>query len=118
MQIMIELPWPDSALSPNARVHWTQLSTARKVAKAEAMALTFGASVDAFIGQAGGDVPLTLEFRYPNRARRDRDNLLASCKAQLDGIAEVLCIDDTQFEPIILRRGPVEKGGKVIVRIG
>lgn len=63
-------------------------------------------------------LPVEWTFCYPTNARRDRDNLLAACKAYQDGIADALGIDDTIFEPIVLRRGDVLRGGKVIVTIG
>lgn len=120
MSLVIELPWPDKRLNPNARLHWAQIAKARAEAKAEAMALAFQAMqwCAPLPDVTDASIPLTLEFRFPTNGRRDRDNLLSACKAQLDGIAEVLGVDDARFEPITLRRGPTQKGGQVIVRIG
>lgn len=49
------------------------------------------------------DVPLHVELVFrppPDHRERDRDNLLASMKAGLDGVASALQIDDSRFRPI------------------
>jgi hypothetical protein len=47
---------------------------------------------------------LEIIFVLGDHARHDRDNLLASCKSLLDGVALALGVDDNDFEPVILRR--------------
>lgn len=114
--VTVELPWPDKSLSPNARTHWRKLAQVKSAAKELAFCET---------RVILGDVRLNTEkeysiewtFCYPTQGRRDRDNLMASCKAYQDGIATAAGIDDYQFEPVILRRGPVVRGGLVIVKI-
>lgn len=113
--IEIILPWPSSALSPNARGHWAQLARAKAAAKVEGKVLALAAQVPILRGM--GTLAIEIEFCAPNAKRRDVDNLLASCKAQLDGIAEALGVDDSCFDPITLRRGEIVRGGQVIVRI-
>lgn len=112
---MIELPWPGRVLSPNGRAHWRKFAAAKKVAKNTAFVLTKAARV----GICAGDVPVLigLTFHPMTRNEVDADNLIASCKAYLDGIALALGVDDSTFKlaaPVIAE--PV-KGGKVIVRI-
>lgn len=71
-----------------------------------------------FIPDHTGLFPLSLEFCPPTKRKFDRDNALAAMKGALDGLAQALEIDDSQFEPILLRRGQPTPGGVVIVRIG
>lgn len=109
---MIELPWPPAALSPNARSrsHWPRT---RALAKARSWA---------WIAAQGSKAPdehpigLLLTFYPPDRRSRDRDNLLASCKPYLDGIAQAWKVDDATFDPRIQIGEPV-KGGKVVVTL-
>lgn len=96
----IHLPWPPSELSPNKRNHW------HKSAKAKA-AYRERCRVETMLQQPGklpdGPLALHLEFVPPDRRRRDRDNLLASMKAGLDGLADALRIDDARFDSITIR---------------
>lgn len=120
--IIIELPWPDKDLSPNARVHWSHKRVSWVQAK-QFVRVALRLYADSVL-PLKLDVPpnvdhqLELEFCYPTKGKRDLDNLLASCKAYIDGIAEWFTMDDAHFQPIIVRRGPIVKGGKVIVGIG
>lgn len=106
--------WPASVLSPNNRAHWRRKAAARKAQRQDGYLLALGlkprlASVDATI-------PVRLEFCPPDRRGRDLDNMLASCKGLLDGIAEAMCVDDKRFRPS-LDWGEVCKGGCVRVHL-
>jgi hypothetical protein len=57
-----------------------------------------------------------LTFIEPDRRPRDIDNLLASCKGLLDGIADALGVDDRCFRLSMSREGTA-RGGIVRVRI-
>ena len=57
---------------------------------------------------------LNITFIMPDKRRRDRDNLLASSKCTLDGIAQALGVDDNNFEPIVLRRA-FDKGNAAMI---
>lgn len=59
---------------------------------------------------------LSITFNPPDKRRRDLDNMLASCKAMLDGLASAMKVDDYEFT-ITLRRGDPVKGGAVAVVI-
>lgn len=110
----IVLPWPSAALSPNARGHWGKRSRAAKVAREAG----FYATKEAKVRIAVGDVPVLLDVAFypPTKARHDHDNLLARCKASLDGIAAALGVDDTWFRPTPRIAG-THSGGKVEVTI-
>ena len=120
MPLQIILPWPDMKLSTNRSkgVHWASLSAARGRRRSDAHILALQAIRAAGFVAPAGDVPVSIVFVYPTMARRDRDNLLASLKHDLDGISAALGIDDEHFEPITLRREYGKKPGSVIVEIG
>lgn len=95
MTLTITLPWPAKELSPNARVHWAVRNKHRKAAREGAAWLaliTLGRKKLAFARAA-----VTIEFSPPDRRKRDVDNMLASCKAMLDGVAEAIAIDDSNW---------------------
>lgn len=113
--ITIELPWPATALWPNRRAHWRTLHYARQDAHALACHLSLKAGAN--YHTRPHTLAVEIEFCPPSRRRFDRDNALAALKGHLDGVAEAMGVDDSNFEPITLRRGEVVKGGKVIVSI-
>ena len=58
---------------------------------------------------------LDVTFHFPNRLRRDIDNYL---KATIDSLAKCeFCIDDEQFDELIVRRGNVVKGGLLKIKV-
>lgn len=114
--IAIVLPWPDKALSPNSRVHWSRKAKAAKQAR-----ITAGwCAREAGIRPGDFDIPtrlrFTMVFAPPDKRRRDDDNLVGSMKAARDAIAEALGIDDSRFEIAIRREDPV-KGGAVRIEL-
>jgi crossover junction endodeoxyribonuclease RusA len=109
----INLPWPPKQLSPNAREHFhTRASHARTYREA-AYWLTRTSEV---IAPADGEIALRIDFHPPDARKRDLDNMLASIKSGLDGLADALCVNDQRFALHLHRQAPV-KGGAVIVRI-
>lgn len=122
--IAILLPFPDKRLNPNNSkgVHWAATSVLRKSARTSAYAAARVAALGTpwyGIERRKGDaVPLTITFVQPDRRARDRDNLLAACKPALDGIADALEINDSQFEPVTIRREYGAKPGAVRVEVG
>lgn len=107
------LPWPPRELSPNARVHWTRLSAvkARYRLACGLVAKSQGATA---IGHRGS-LPVALTFCPPDRRRRDLDNMLASVKSGLDGLADVLGADDSRWT-ITIEVDRERRGGFVEVR--
>jgi Holliday junction resolvase RusA-like endonuclease len=113
--MIIVLPWLDPKLSPNARVHWTVLSHAKKKARRDAAF----AALEALQGRkfAGGAViPFKVTFCPPDARHRDDDNMVASFKAYRDGIADALGVNDRQFSPEYVFADPC-KPGRVEVEI-
>ena len=118
--IRIELPWVTATLNPNRRngTHWSWAHAAKSKRAADAHALALQAMRSANGSPAKGAVHLVVTFCPPDKRRRDLDNLFASLKADLDGVALALGIDDSAFEPVILMRGEPQKPGRVILEVG
>lgn len=97
--LTIETPWPDAAMSPNARVHHMALHRARKKAKNEAWGLTKALMGPLHIGYQTWQGPVDVAITFHPSANRafDLDNALSRCKGHLDGIALALGIDDSAF---------------------
>ncbi len=91
-QLKITLPLPSRNLSPNARVHWTVSSRHKKIARRLSMIQTF-AQVGQFKIKS-----YRLDFYWPNKRRRDKDNACASCKSYLDGVADCMEQDDSEWD--------------------
>jgi crossover junction endodeoxyribonuclease RusA len=113
--MMIELPWPSSELSQNARTHHAVKARAVKKARNDAFWLTKAVN-DGSLKDAE-TLRVTFTFHMPDYRKRDLDNVFGSLKAARDGIAEAIGIDDSRWNEITILRGPVEKGGRVIVTL-
>lgn len=114
--ILIELPWPHAGLAPNRSngKHWTGLAAIK--AKANAYVLAKNAAKGRKFG-ALNKYRLTILFVAPDKRRRDLDGCHGSIKHYLDGIAQALQIDDSQFRPVTLDYQVGDKPGKVIVQV-
>ena len=115
--MIIRLPWPDSALMPNRKngKHWG----ASLDAKVNALEYAYMATKAAGTFTPGdGAIPISILFLEPDKRRRDLDNLLASMKPAIDGIAKALNVDDHRFSPILLDRATGPKYGAVVVAVG
>lgn len=111
----IELPWPPSATSPNARsANWWASRTAAKKYRGDCLLLI--RSQGAPTPPANGPIMLDVQFCPPTRAQSDLDNLLARAKHGIDALAECMGVNDHRFE-FTLRRGDPVKGGKVLVSL-
>jgi crossover junction endodeoxyribonuclease RusA len=113
--IELTLPWPPSALSPNARSHWTVLSKAKKAYR-EACAWT--AKGQGLKPAASSRLHLSLTFYPPSRRAFDLDNCLARMKSGLDGLADVLEVDDKHWSLGIARASTTGGFVKVLIREG
>ena len=109
--ITVRLPWPPKELSPNARVHWARKAGVSQKYRQDACVLTL-CEKKRHIEAAC----LHLTFCPPDRRRRDLDNMLASIKAGIDGIADAIQVDD-QYFTLTLERGEPTKGGEVVAVI-
>jgi len=92
MQVI--LPWPPKELSPNARLHWSKVAKAKKSYRQISWTLALEAKIKAMGEEA---IHLGVTFYPPDRRGRDTDNMLASMKSGLDGIADALGVNDKRF---------------------
>lgn len=113
--ITIDLPWPHKGLSPNARLHFHQLARLKKRYRADCYLLTKAARVTVGPGRHS----LSLVFFPPDPRPRDRDNLLASMKSGIDGMADALGVNDRNFDPVSasVAQGRLVKGGAVRITL-
>lgn len=118
--LKFELPWPDPALAPNRKNgrHWSTVHTIKNQAFLTGKSAAMMQMIATGYKPPECNIPMTMTFCAPDKRRRDLDNLLASEKNYLDGVAQALGVDDQVFCPITLKRGEVVKGGCVIVEIG
>lgn len=112
----LELPWPDAALSPNTRGHWSARSRAAKAAREYGHLAAIEAGWHA-APLPEGRLHLWITFNPPTRRRPDDDNMLARFKPWRDGLADALGIDDARFVSHPFVSDEVRKGGEVRVRI-
>lgn len=96
----IRLPWPQRALWQNSRVHWSKRAKATAVARQDA----FFAALDAGLkqmptGEGWGHL-ISFDFCPPDRRKRDLQNMPATMKPAIDGIADALKVDDASFTVI------------------
>lgn len=113
--IVVELPFPPAALSghANGNGRWRKVALTKQL-RSEARRLT---EAQGWIElPPKGDIPISVLFMPPD-GRGDRWNMPARAKAQIDGIADALGVNDRRFLPSISFGGP-EKPGKVVVTIG
>lgn len=110
--LKLTLPWPPSDLSPNARQHWSKLARAKKAYRA---ACAWTAKEQGAQRIEAERLHLTITFVPPNRSAHDLDNCLARMKSGLDGLADVLGVDDKAWSLTISKSEEV--GGMVRVEV-
>lgn len=113
--MIVTLPFPPATLSghANGNGRWQKIGLTKRL-RAQAKRLTEEAGEVAL--PASGDIAIDVLFVPPDR-RGDRWNYPARAKAQIDGVADALGVNDKRFLPTIRHAEP-EKPGKVIVTIG
>jgi crossover junction endodeoxyribonuclease RusA len=113
--MMIELPWPSSELSQNARTHHAVKARAVKKARNDAFWLTKAVN-DGSLKDAE-TLRVTFEFCPPDYRKRDVMNAFGAMKYACDGIADAIGVDDVKWREISIFCGPVQKPGRVIVTL-
>ncbi len=114
--IKLELPWPPRVLHPNARVHWAKKALSTKIARMAAACCAREAGIRAGDTDIPQALKVTAIFCPPDNRRRDLDGMLSSIKSYLDGIADVLGVDDSKWQ-IALRKEAPCKGGAVFIEL-
>lgn len=116
---MLSLPWPPSILSPNNRSHWARKAKVKAKFRSDCFYITkheMRNGVPTAV-HSEGSLHLSMTFHPPTRRHYDIDNLLASMKSGLDGVADAWGVNDTRFRPITIDFGDVIKGGLIKLKI-
>lgn len=109
----LTLSWPPSVLNPNARANWRTTARAKKAMRT---CWAYEALEQGARRLQAQQLQVAIEFCPPaDGRRRDTDNMLASCKAGLDGLAGVLDVDDSNWRLSIATGAPVLGGAVHIV---
>lgn len=112
----IDLPFPAKELWPNGRAHWAVVSKQKKLARKAAWGAAM-AKRDR-VQLTNGLLPIRITC-YPKAKgpAPDRDNIVASAKAYIDGIADALGIDDKHFAaPTVYISG--QRLAKFVIEVG
>lgn len=111
---MIRFPWPPRELSPNAREDRRAIAGIRSRYRA---AWGWTAKQHGVKARPPASLHIAIVFRPPDRRKRDLDNMLSSIKSGMDGLADVLRVDDS-FWTLSLSKGEPVPGGAVDIEIG
>lgn len=105
-QKIIEMPYPDKTLNPNVIRHFY----AKAKVKATAKNLGYNLSKE-YAGYFAdySRLKIDLTIHRADLRKYDLDNVLAACKAILDGVFNGLQCDDSQIDKIVIRRGNIDK---------
>ena len=100
--IEIVLGWPPSDLSPNKRLHWAKVASAKKHYRQACLSVTKEQLIK--YGKCNNlpeRLVLEMTFIPPDRRSYDRDNLVARMKSGIDGLSDALRINDKRFNTVI-----------------
>ncbi|MDE2468784.1 MAG: hypothetical protein KGL35_08580 [Bradyrhizobium sp.] len=114
MKATVYLAWPDRRLTPNSHGHWRPKYEAAKTARSIAATAAYFHGLHR-VGWGEGEINVHITAFPPDRRRRDRDNLLASLKASMDGLADGMQVDDSRFVYHAVKWGEPRKGGEIEV---
>jgi crossover junction endodeoxyribonuclease RusA len=110
---VVELPFPDRNLNPNARIHRLVKAEATRAAR-DLAKFTTKQKYDPAVFD--GFLICKRYFHPPDRRHRDIDNMGAMCKAYQDGIFDALELDDKMvIATYNIRLEPKGEGSVTIV---
>ncbi len=110
--MIVNLPYPDKELSPNARLHWSKVAKAKAAYRKVCVAFTREA-----MGRETFTAPVSVYITIypPDKRRRDDDNAIGSFKAGRDGVADAIKVDDADWDTTYrVMKKPL---GQVIVEV-
>jgi crossover junction endodeoxyribonuclease RusA len=117
--IRIILPWPPSATSANgSQADYRGKARAAKGYKQLCAWECLAQKVKPISWPDNADLPVTITYHPPTRARHDWDNLAKRCKQGCDAVSEAIGVDDGRWWPVTLRKGKVTRGGAVVIEFG
>ena len=103
----VTLPWPDRILHPNERPHWAVKARTAKKARQRGAVETIAAGFRRIEAEA---LKVTITFTPPDNRPRDTDGMLSSLKSYLDGVADVIGVDDSRWRITMCRETPAKPG--------
>lgn len=109
----LTFPWFPRILSPNAREHWSRVAKSKKAYREEwylTTKLAFKSQIPTY-----APVHLFIEFYPTSKHKQDLDNMLASIKSGLDGLADALGVNDELFTLTICKKPDID--GKIVVTV-
>lgn len=109
----ITLPWPPKELSPNRRGHWAKSHKHRQQYKHDCH---YFALFQGLLKINADRVKVNIIFHPPDRRKRDDDNMIGAFKAGRDAIAELIGVDDANWD-VTYAFMPPEKPGKIELTI-
>lgn len=110
---MIILPWPPATLSGHAKGSWREKYAETRKQREFARLATLAAKLPPM--PDAGIIRIRITFNPPDR-RGDRQNFPNRVKAQIDGVADALGVNDSRFLPEYVFGEPVH-GGRVTVEV-
>lgn len=110
--LSIMLPWPPHILNPNNPAHWSKKYKAKKNYKEACWAIAKTVTPQF---PEEGRIKFELIFVPAIRRVRDYDNMVASMKSGLDGVALAWNVNDSRFTFDVEIR-EAEKPGYVILK--
>ena len=108
----ITLPLPAIELSPNCKVHWRKKSKQVKIHRNRANWKAMET-----LGPTDRIESYRLHFFFPDKRKRDADNYSSRCKSYLDGIADRLQQDDSEWIHNGVRREIDRENPRVEIRV-
>ncbi len=109
-------PWPPRMLSPNVSGHWAKKASTKKAYRTACKRIVDETQVNLSGMPPDATVSVLMRFYPPSKRHYDWDNLIASMKAGLDGLADGLGVNDNLFRPTI-EVAENTSGGKVVIQV-
>ena len=110
VMVRVVLPWIDSRLLPNRKLHWAEKGRATSEARHTAWAIVMDWRWHDNYKTALESCTAHVRFCPPDRRKRDLDNLLRSIKPYFDGIVDTdLLKDDSCIRQISVTMGEPDK---------
>lgn len=107
------LGWPPKELSPNKRGHWAKAHKPRQQYKSDC----YYTAKDQGLGKIdAGRLRVNIILTPPDKRRRDDDNMIGAFKYGRDAIAELIGVDDANWETSYAFLPP-KKPGKIEITI-
>lgn len=113
MRYTARVDFPEPALFPNKRHHWSVVSDARALQKSAAYLENIHA-IDEVDFTEDDRLIMAIDFFFPDRRKRDFDGLLSAVKGAIDGVCRACGVDDSQVIEARVRKYPYSGGDSFV----